>query len=43
MKWKCLNGVYELSFSTDDFYEMKCGGIFTVKTKSGDLIVVRRE
>ena len=42
MKWEFNNGVHSLEFTDEDFDKMKKGGIYTVKTRKQELIVVKR-
>ena len=41
MKWNFNNGVHSLEFTDDDFNKMKKGGLYTVKTRRQELIVVK--
>lgn len=41
MKWNFNNEVHSLAFTDDDFNKMKKGGVYTVKTRKQELIVIK--
>lgn len=43
MIWKIVNGAHHLILDNKNIAELRKGAIITVKTKLGDLIVVKRE
>ena len=43
MKWKCDNGVYYILFEDSEINKLKKGGVYTLKTKKDELIVIKRK